>query len=213
MADKGLRIGIEAKIEYTPILDILGDRYESIRRTGLNDMQRGMSESQIEKTYQSRFDLQWSWADSIATEVKQTHSQLATARKLNIARITEQIKKKTARAKIILKSLSKVKVPTIRQRNQALGLRSKLLKIESLKKQLASLKSNNRLHICYGSKKLFNAQHHLVENGYSSHEEWLAIAYGNPTSLRDGESASQIGEKSEEVGSSALVNLPMVVAR
>ena len=174
MANKGLRIGIEAKINSKPVFDIWGDRYESIRRTGLNDMQRGMSESEIEKTYQSRFDLQWAWADSIATEVKQTYSQLATAKKLNIARITEQIKKKIAKAKIILKSLSKVKVPTVRQRNQALGLKSKLLKIESLKAQLASLKSNNWLHICYGSKKLFNAQHHLVENGYNSHEEWLA---------------------------------------
>ncbi len=90
-----LRVGIEAKIErggcfrrerisnhvveYNPILDILGDKYESIRRTGLNDMQLGMSEDEIEKSYQSRFNLQWAWADSIATEVKQTYKQLTTA--------------------------------------------------------------------------------------------------------------------------------------
>ena len=174
MANQGLRIGIESKIEYNSVLDIWGDRYESIRRTGLNDMQSGMRELEIEKTYQSRFDLQWAWADSIATEVSQTYKQLNTAKKLNIARISEQIKKKVAKAKAIFKSLSKVRTPTARQKNQALGLRSKLLKIQSLKAQLASLKSNNRLHICYGSKKLFNAQHHLAENGYSSHEEWLA---------------------------------------
>ena len=54
----GLRVGIEAKIKYSPILDILGDKYESIRRTGLNDMQGGMSEKEIEKLYQSRFNLQ-----------------------------------------------------------------------------------------------------------------------------------------------------------
>ncbi|KST67458.1 IS200/IS605 family element transposase accessory protein TnpB [Mastigocoleus testarum] len=29
------------------------------------------------------------------------------------------------------------------------------------------------MHICFGSRKLFNAQYHLEENGYSSHEEWL----------------------------------------
>ncbi len=28
--------------------------------------------------------------------------------------------------------------------------------------------------ICYGTRKLFNAQHHLGANGYASHEEWLA---------------------------------------
>ncbi len=80
MGSKGLQIGIEAKIEYNPILDVLGDKYESIRRTGLNDMQRGMSENEIEKTYQSRFNLQWAWSDSIATEVRQAYTQLTKAK-------------------------------------------------------------------------------------------------------------------------------------
>ena len=171
--NQGLRVGIEAKIEYNPILDILGNQYESIRRTGLNDMQKGMSEDEIEKSCSTRFNLQWAWADSIATEVKQTYSQLATAKKLKINRLTEQIRKKTKKAKATLKVLSKVKFPTQKQQNQALGLKSKLAKINSLKKELAKLKSTKRLHICFGSKKLFNAQYHLEENGYSSHEEWL----------------------------------------
>ena len=170
---KGLRVGIEAKIAYSPILDILGDQYEFIRRTGLNDLQKGMNEDEIEKSYQSRFNIQWAWADSIATEVKQTYSQLTTAKKLHIARIKEQIKKKIKKAKAIFKSLSQVKNPTPRHQNQALGLKSKLLKIQSLKKQLTKLQSTSRLHICFGSKKLFNAQYHLEENGYSNHEEWL----------------------------------------
>ncbi len=171
--NSGFRVGIEAKIEYNPILDILGNHYESIRRTGLNDMQKGMSEDEIEKSYQSRFNLQWAWADSIATEIKQTHKQLNTAKKLNINRLTEQIKKKTKKAKTVLKTLSKVKVPTPRQQNQLKGLKSKILKIQSLKKQLAQLQSTSRLHICFGSKKLFNAQYHLEENGYRNHQEWL----------------------------------------
>ncbi|MDJ0742184.1 MAG: hypothetical protein QNJ32_02355 [Xenococcaceae cyanobacterium MO_167.B27] len=170
---KGLRVGIEAKIEYNPIFNVLGDKYESIRRTGLNDMERGMSENQIEKSYQARFNLQWAWADSIATEVKQTYSQLTTAKKLNIARIKEQINKKTASAKNLFKSLSKVKTPSIKQQNQALGLKSKVIKIKSLKDDLKQLQSTDRLHICFGSKKLFNAQYHLEENGYANHEEWL----------------------------------------
>ena len=27
---------------------------------------------------------------------------------------------------------------------------------------------------CFGGRKLFNAQHHLAENGFVDHEEWLA---------------------------------------
>ncbi len=92
MSTKGLRVGIEAKIEDHPLLDILGDKYESIRRTGLNDMQRGMSENEIEKSYSTRFNLQWAWADSIATEVKQTFKQLTKSKEQNINRLKEQIK-------------------------------------------------------------------------------------------------------------------------
>lgn len=171
---KGLRVGIEAKIEYNPLLDILGNSYESIRRSGLNDMQHGVLETEIEKSYQSRFGLQWAWADSIATEVKQTCSQLTTAKKLNIARIKEQIKKKIRKAKSVFKTLSKVKIPTAKQQNTALGLKSKIAKIKSLKQDLEQLESTDRLHICFGSKKLFNAQHHLEENGYKDRDEWLA---------------------------------------
>ena len=174
MSNKGLRIGIEAKVEYSPVLDVWGNKYESMRRTGLNDMQSGMSENEIEKLYQSRFNIQWAWADSITTEVKQTYKQLTTTKKLNIARIREQIKKKTKKAKSIFKSLSKIKKPTQAQKQLALGLKSKLLKIDLLKKHLIQLETTDRLHICFGSRKLFNAQYHLTENGYSSHSEWLA---------------------------------------
>ena len=30
-----------------------------------------------------------------------------------------------------------------------------------------------RVRLCFGSKRLWRKQHHLAENGYSSHEEWL----------------------------------------
>jgi IS605 OrfB family transposase len=169
---RGHQIGIEAKIEYSAVLDVLGNKYESIRRSGLNDMQRGMSEKEIEKEYQSRFNLQWAWADSIAREVQQTYSQLKTAKQINITRLKEQIKKKTQKAKLILNRLSKVKNPQDKQKKELLGLKSKILKIQSLKKQLKELEDTKRLHICFGSKKLFNAQYHLKENGYNSHEEW-----------------------------------------
>jgi hypothetical protein len=172
MSAKGHQIGVEAKIKYHPILDVLGDKYESIRRTGLNDMQRGISENEIEKTYQSRFNIQWAWTDSIATEVKQTYSQLKTAKQINIARLKEQIKKKTKKAKLIFNQLSKVKNPQEEHKKRLLGLKSKILKIYSLKKQLKELENTKRLHICFGSKKLFNSQYHLKENGYSSHKEW-----------------------------------------
>jgi len=179
----GSQVGIESKIEYHPTLEILGEKYESWRRTALSWLQLGLTEDEVEKRLQSTFDIDWAWADSIATEAKQCLDQLATAKELNIARIKEQIKKKLKRAKDALKALEK-QLATAKKKGFAnqqesdkfaktlLGLKSKTLKIESLKRGLTSLESKSRLHICFGSRKLFNAQHHLEENGYDSHEEW-----------------------------------------
>ena len=91
----------------------MGNQYESIRTTGLNDMQQGISENEIEKSYQSCFNIHWTGADSLAREVKQTYSQLTTAKKLNIARLKEQIKKKTKKPKIFLKVYLKLKTPQL----------------------------------------------------------------------------------------------------
>jgi IS605 OrfB family transposase len=180
----GTQVGIEAKIEAHPTLEILGFHYESWRRTALTWLQSGVPESEVEKRLQSTFDIDWAWADSIATEAGASLDQLVTAKELNIARIKEQIKKKLKRAKDTLKTLEKqltvarkkgFPTPLAKTKfgNTLSGLKSKTLKLESLKRELENLETKERLHICFGSRKLFNAQHDLEANGYASHAEWL----------------------------------------
>ena len=48
--------------------------------------------------------------------------------------------------------------------------------LANLKFRLAGLEADiaaGRLRLCFGSKKLWRKQHHLEQNGYASHEEWL----------------------------------------
>ncbi len=48
-------------------------------------------------------------------------------------------------------------------------------KLDSLGHRLAEARERaSTPSICYGTRKLFNEQHHLEANGYASHEEWLA---------------------------------------
>ena len=49
-------------------------------------------------------------------------------------------------------------------------------RLASLRSQLAGLEADiaeERVRLCFGSKRLWRKQHHLRANGYSSHEEWL----------------------------------------
>lgn len=164
----GSQVGIEAKMEDHPALEILGAQYESWRRTALNWLQSGLTEEQVEKRLQSAFDIDWAWADGIATEAKQCLDQLETAKEQNLDRLKEQIKKKTKKAKEILKALekqlsrAKKKGFSTQQAKQKfsktlLGVKSKVLKIALLKRNLFKLEASSRIHICVGSRKLFNA--------------------------------------------------------
>src|SRR5450755_3987977 len=45
---------------------------------------------------------------------------------------------------------------------------------EDLARRMAALEAEEHPRICFGSRKLFNAQHHLAENGFESHVDWLA---------------------------------------
>jgi IS605 OrfB family transposase len=42
----------------------------------------------------------------------------------------------------------------------------------SLRLRLQSLERDADVRLCFGSRKLFNAQHHLEENGFASHAAW-----------------------------------------
>ncbi len=175
----GLQVGIEAKIEYHPALENLGFLHEQWRRTAVNWLQSGLDEDEVEKRLPSGFNLQWAWADSIATEASQCLDQLASAKENQISQLKDCIKAKTKKAKATLKQLSaRIKKAFTRTdagkfQAQLMGLKSKVSKIERLKRDLRQLESSERLHICFGSRKLFNAQHHKDENGYANHAEWL----------------------------------------
>jgi IS605 OrfB family transposase len=52
------------------------------------------------------------------------------------------------------------------------GMRSKIQHLHSEAKQLAERIKSKTTAICFGSKRLFNAQHHLAKNDYADHQAW-----------------------------------------
>ena len=49
-------------------------------------------------------------------------------------------------------------------------------RLANLRHRLAALEADiaaGRVRLCFGSKRLWRKQHHLEQNGYASHEEWL----------------------------------------
>lgn len=171
--------GIEAKIEYHPFLEDWGNTYQSLLRTALNERQKGLSESEIEKTYQKRFNIQWAWADSLATNASQVYDQLVTAKENQIEQLETDLKSGLEKVKENLEKLEKAYDSPTRKNThnfekKLLGVKSKLARLQRKKRQLERLRNSERLHICWGSKKLFKAQYYLEENGYNSHDQWYS---------------------------------------
>ncbi|NET44330.1 hypothetical protein [Okeania sp. SIO2B3] len=104
----GALTGIEAKIEYHAVFEELGALYESWKRSAVNWMQtEKLSESEVEKRLMKKFNIQWAYADSIATEARTCLNQLKTAKNNYITKLEFQLSAKTAAAKKLIIKLEK----------------------------------------------------------------------------------------------------------
>ncbi len=105
-----------------------------------------------------------------AKELQKTHlSELDNA----IAGIKKSIDKQKKK----LKQLRKAKAPILDEiwsiRRTIHQKKRKLVAKQHKREQLVNQIKAGLVSVCFGSKKLFKAQHNPEANGYASHEEWL----------------------------------------
>jgi IS605 OrfB family transposase len=104
------------------------------------------------------------------------------------------IKKKKSKIKSLEKNIknlikkNKDKNIIHQKKRRLFNLKTKLQKLESDEK-------NNKIRICFGSKKLFNAQFNLKENGYENHKNWK-----KDWNLKRNNSFFLVGSKDENGG-------------
>ena len=82
-----------------------------------------------------------------------------SAGKKSVAQTFEQLRAKAVRA----------------PESRALKIHNVTRRRADLARRLAALQTEDLPRICFGSRKLFNAQHHLHENGFDSHQDWLLM--------------------------------------
>ncbi|MEN8218438.1 MAG: IS200/IS605 family accessory protein TnpB-related protein, partial [Pseudomonadota bacterium] len=93
----------------------------------------------------------------------------------NIDRYIKENQERVNKAIKTIEKLSKKEVePSQRQKhlNKIHQKKRRLARLEKRQEQLESDKATGRVRICFGSKKLFNAQFDLKANGYENFEQW-----------------------------------------
>jgi IS605 OrfB family transposase len=83
--------------------------------------------------------------------------------------------KKVAGKKRLVRAFEEIRAQAVRSAaSLAFKIHNVTRRREDLARRLAALQAEGAPHICFGSRKLFNAQHHLHDNGFDSHAEWFA---------------------------------------
>ena len=81
------------------------------------------------------------------------------------------------RAERVLRGLRKRSLKGLLKPEEWVWVHHKQRRLESLRFRLARVEQDiaeGKVRLCFGSGKLFRAQHHLEANGYADHGEWLA---------------------------------------
>ena len=137
--------------------------------------------------------------------VKENHKYLAHDLEGRIASTEKAIKKKEKERDKILKSLKKIKPRTEKWQKKIDKLKKvkfflhhKKRRLRNLRQRLENLRKDmeqGTVRICFGTRKLFKAQHNLEANGFKDRAEWL-------TAWREARSSSFfiLGSKDETCG-------------
>src|SRR5450755_2780446 len=93
-----------------------------------------------------------------------------------LAKLLDPKPKKSARKKSVARTFEQLRADAVRAAESlALKIHNVTRRRADLARRLAALQTEDLPRICFGSRKLFNAQHHLHENGFDSHQDWLLL--------------------------------------
>jgi hypothetical protein len=156
----------QARIDGHPALDATAALLSRAERCLWAEMAKGRKPNDCKSEFLRRFSITARQFNALAVAAKGKASSLKEIGKLRIRELDARIK---ATLKTIRKlEKRKASAAKLHQKKRRLGLlrdRQKAIRAE-MKRPAPAL--------CFGSAKLFNAQHHLEANGYANHAEWQA---------------------------------------
>ena len=147
-------------------LDKMSELYSAVEKEMHVRLMRGEKIGEAEKILQAKYQIDSTTTRNIYHNLKGKHLGIKELRKAQIKNLKATIRS----IQLAIKKRSAKKVIT--QKDKFI-VHQKKRRLAILKHRLEALQ-NKPIKLCFGTKKLFLAQYHLEENGYASHDEWLA---------------------------------------
>ena len=139
-------------------------RFGRVERTLYRDLEKGEDANRLKSSYLVRFSITARQFNAVRVQLQGKVEAIRRQLPVQVA----NLKRKIGKAKKIVVRLSK-RLPGSPQLHQK---RRRLAGLELRFEHLEAERKSGRMHLCFGSKKLFQAQFHLQENGFRSHAEW-----------------------------------------
>ena len=155
-----------------PFLESMATLYSTIEKEMHVSLLAGEKTSSIEKCLQNKFQVDSTTVRNVYHNLKGKHSSIIEIKKVRVKELKStinSIKKSITTQQKRVKTKLKQQQSTQKHR---LIIHQKKRRLRIKQQKLEKLKSS-KISLCFGTKKLFLAQHHLEKNGYSSHQEWL----------------------------------------
>lgn len=133
----------------------------------------------------NKFGIKERTANSLVKTVEGRRKSLLELKKIELSSLKEKLKSKKKKYQKRIKKLNKMKEKAARNKLSEQELvfyrkekrtlhfmKQSIDRMESRKMKLEETIKSKKLSMCYGTRKLFNAQWHLKENGFKNHKEW-----------------------------------------
>ncbi len=145
------------------------------RRLFVDHCVRGVPLSECKKRYIARYGITARQFNALSADLRKKVDAARKSARRHVAGLERRIKAAKEKIRRLEKALKKACSPE-RKRRLLFVLHHKKRRLKTLEDRLevARREAGRRVPgICFGARKLFRAQFHLVENGYPSHEAWL----------------------------------------
>ena len=146
-------------------LSAYGELYGRAERRLFAEMSPGRASASLKGEYLRRNGIPARMFHALRVSLE---GKVASVRELLLLRL-DSLGRRIARAEC--------QIADAAERGQWFQVHQKRRRLANLRFRPDGLKNDidqGRVRLCFGSKRLWRKQHHLAENGYSSHEEWLA---------------------------------------
>jgi IS605 OrfB family transposase len=153
-----------------PFLNAMSALYSGIEHDMHALLSKGDAIGSIELSLQVKYGVDSTTTRNVWHNLKGKQSSVAELQAIEAKDIKDSIVSIEKAVKKLEKTVKQKRKDKVDFSKEKFTIHQKKRRLEIKRNKLTRALTNQSL--CFGTKKLFNAQHHLEANGYSTHEEW-----------------------------------------